>query len=142
MSKARHTATVLFDLRVSLAMIRKTAGAYPLATAYFFPDFLIPCCPAFRGPFPFAFSAISLFAFASAFNFSRYAISSSSSSFFSFLGALRGLAFPPSLLFPPIFYFRRQYEVRVDDDLICLRWFVRVKRCFLGLEEEIGRAHV
>ena len=32
---------------------------------YFFPDFLIPCDPAFIGPFPFAFSAISLFAFAS-----------------------------------------------------------------------------
>lgn len=32
---------------------------------YFFPDFLIPCCPAFSGPFPFAFSAISFCAFAS-----------------------------------------------------------------------------
>ena len=32
---------------------------------HFFPDFLMPCCPAFMGPFPLAFSAISLFAFAS-----------------------------------------------------------------------------
>ena len=32
---------------------------------YFLPDFLIPCWPAFRGPFPLAFSAISLLAFAS-----------------------------------------------------------------------------
>jgi hypothetical protein len=32
---------------------------------YFFPLFLIPCCPAFSGPLPLAFSAISFFAFAS-----------------------------------------------------------------------------
>ena len=35
------------------------------AVPYFFPDFLIPCWPAFKGPLPLAFSAISLFAFAS-----------------------------------------------------------------------------
>lgn len=38
---------------------------------YFFPDFLIPCCPAFKGPFPFAFSAIALLAFASVASVSR-----------------------------------------------------------------------
>lgn len=92
-----------------------------LACLYFFPDFLIPCCPAFKGPFPFAFSAIALLAFASAtwlvvgsdqlllpnyvagegfntipaFTFSRKAMSSSSNSFFSFFGAFKGLTFPP-----------------------------------------------
>ena len=35
------------------------------AVPYFLPDFLIPCWPAFKGPLPLAFSAISLFAFAS-----------------------------------------------------------------------------
>ncbi len=85
---------------------------------YFLPDFLMPWDPAFMGPLPLAFSAISLLALAAApsqppalhlgrlpiehmdldspaFCFSWNALSSSSISFFSFLGAFRGLALPP-----------------------------------------------
>lgn len=88
---------------------------------YFFPLFLMPWLPVFRGPFfPFADEAISLRAFSSrsacqyssvrgrrygafgyrggsvpALFFSWYARSSSSRSFTAFFAALRGLALPP-----------------------------------------------
>src|SRR5271168_2877061 len=59
-----------------------------VACIYFFPDFLMPCWPVFRGPLPLlAFSAISLRALASAAILALCAASTSSSSFFSFLGA-------------------------------------------------------
>lgn len=95
---------------------------------YFFPLFLIPCWPAFRGPLPLALSAISLRALSSKKNpkwrvlvsdgydgldsvfevggaydvpaafLALNAISSSSMSFFSFLGAFNGLTLPPGLV--------------------------------------------
>ena len=93
---------------------------------FFLPDFLIPCCPVFMGPFPPAFLAISSRAFLSAVVvsalctrpsvefakcaqggrvhgyapaccFARYALSSSSSSFFADLGFLLWIGLVPAV---------------------------------------------
>lgn len=94
------------------------SGQATQSIVYFLPLFLMPCWPVFRGPFPPALAAISFLAFSSvemsaagcapnrvdytlvtqdspARFFSRKTLSSSSSSFFSFLGAFRGLTLPP-----------------------------------------------
>ena len=52
----RHHATVIPDCSQAQVVFH--------AVLYFLPDFLIPCDPAFMGPLPLAFSAISLLALA------------------------------------------------------------------------------
>merc|ERR1711915_1038966 len=61
---------------------------------HFLPLFLMP--PPVKGPFPEALAFISASFLASSFCFCLKAISSSSISLFSFLGAFKGFFLPPS----------------------------------------------